>query len=52
MADSIRAETGGRMQIDVYPAGELGSDNVMLAMLQKNEMEVYMGGTSSGRSCR
>src|SRR2546430_11118307 len=48
MADNIRAETGGRMQIDVYPAGKLGSDNVMLAMLQKNEMEMYMGGNVFG----
>src|SRR5260370_4392311 len=48
MADNIRAETGGQMQIDVYPAGKLGSDNVMLAMLQKNEMELYMGGNVFG----
>jgi len=48
MADNIRAETAGRMQIDVYPAGQLGSDNVMLAMLQKNEMEMYMGGNVFG----
>lgn len=48
MADKVRAETGGRMQIEVYPAGQLGSDNVMLAMLQKNEMEMYMGGNVFG----
>ena len=48
MADNVRAETGGRMQIDVLPAGQLGSDNVMLAMLQKNEMEMYMGGNVFG----
>lgn len=48
MADNVRAETGGRMHIDVYPAGKLGSDNVMLAMLQKNEMEMYMGGNVFG----
>ena len=48
MADNIRAETGGRMQIDVHPAGKLGSDNVMLALLQKNEMEMYMGGNVFG----
>jgi len=48
MADNVRAETGGRMQIDVYPAGKLGSDNAMLAMLQKNEMELYMGGNVFG----
>jgi tripartite ATP-independent transporter DctP family solute receptor len=48
MAENVRLETGGRMQIDVYSAGKLGSDNVMLAMLQKNEMEMYMGGNVFG----
>jgi len=48
MADNIRTETAGRMQIDIYPAGQLGSDNVMLAMLQNNEMEMYMGGNVFG----
>jgi tripartite ATP-independent transporter DctP family solute receptor len=48
MADKVNAETAGRMQIDIYPAGQLGSDNVMLAMLQKNEMEMYMGGNVFG----
>jgi TRAP-type transport system periplasmic protein len=48
MADNIRGDTGGRMQIELYPAGKLGSDNVMLAMLQKNEMEMYMGGNVFG----
>jgi TRAP-type C4-dicarboxylate transport system substrate-binding protein len=48
MAESVRTETGGRLQIDVYAAGKLGSDNAMLAMLQKNEMEMYMGGNVFG----
>jgi TRAP-type transport system periplasmic protein len=48
MADKIAAETGGRMQIDIYAAGKLGSDNAMLAMLQKNEMEMYMAGNVLG----
>lgn len=48
MADHVSAETAGKMQIDIYPAGQLGSDNVMLAMLQKNEMEMYMGGNVFG----
>src|SRR5438067_605507 len=48
MAENIRADTGGRMQIDVFPAGKLGSDNAMLAMLQKNEMEMYLGGNVFG----
>src|SRR5215468_3299034 len=48
MADKVAADTGGRMQIEVHPAGKLGSDNAMLAMLQKNEMEMYMGGNVFG----
>jgi len=48
MADNVRADTAGGMQIDVYPAGQLGSDNVMLGMLQKNELELYMGGNVFG----
>jgi len=48
MADKVSAETAAQMQIDIYPAGQLGSDNVMLAMLQKNEMEMYMGGNVFG----
>jgi tripartite ATP-independent transporter DctP family solute receptor len=48
MAENVRAETNGRMQIDLYPAGKLGSDNVMLAMVQKNEMEMYLGGNVFG----
>ncbi len=48
MAEHVRAETGGRMQIDIYAEGKLGSDNVMLAMLQKNELELYMAGNVLG----
>ncbi len=48
MAENVRAETGGKMQIDIYAAGKLGSDNVMLGMLQKNEMEMYMAGNVLG----
>ena len=48
MADNVRKETGGAMQIDIFPAGELGSDNVMLEMLQKNRMELYMAGNVLG----
>jgi len=45
MAENVRAETGGRMQIDIYPEGKLGSDN---AMLQKNDLEMYMAGNVLG----
>jgi tripartite ATP-independent transporter DctP family solute receptor len=48
MVDAVRDETGGRMQIDMYPAGKLGSDNVMLKMLQSGEMELYMAGNVLG----
>ena len=48
MADKVRADTNGRMQIDVHGAGALGSDNAMLAMLQKNELEMYLGGNVFG----
>ena len=44
MADKVRVETNGRMLIEVHGAGTLGSDNAMLAMLQKNELEMYLGG--------
>ena len=48
MADKVRAESNGRMLIEVHGAGVLGSDNAMLAMLQKNEMEMYLGGNVFG----
>lgn len=48
MAEHVSTETGGRMQIDLYPEGKLGSDNTMLAMLQKNELELYMAGNVLG----
>ena len=48
MADNLGAETGGRLQIDIYAEGKLGSDNTMLAMLQKNELELYMAGNVLG----
>ena len=48
MADRIHAQTGGRMQIDIFAESKLGNDSVMLAMLQKNELEMYMGGNVFG----
>jgi tripartite ATP-independent transporter DctP family solute receptor len=48
MAERVQAETGGRMQIDVQGAGALGSDNQMLAMVQKGELEMYMAGNVWG----
>src|SRR5258708_15852408 len=48
MADGIHAETGGRMRIDLFAESKLGNDSAMLAMLQKNELEMYMGGNVFG----
>jgi tripartite ATP-independent transporter DctP family solute receptor len=48
MADKVKADSNGRMQIEVHGAGALGSDNAMLAMLQKNELEMYLGGNVFG----
>ena len=48
MAERVRADTNGRMQIEVLGAGKLGSDNQMLAMVQKGELELYMAGNVWG----
>src|SRR3954465_15627927 len=48
MAERVAADTGGRMRIDVQGAGALGSDNQMLAMVQKGELELYMAGNVWG----
>jgi tripartite ATP-independent transporter DctP family solute receptor len=48
MAGNVREESNGRMLIEVKGAGELGSDSAMLAMLQKNELEIYLGGNVFG----
>lgn len=48
MASSVAAESNGRMVIDVKGAGALGSDSAMLAMLQKGELELYLGGNVFG----
>lgn len=48
MAGRVRADSGGRLQIDVLGNGALGSDNAMLAALQKNELEMYIAGNVLG----
>lgn len=48
MADRVHADSSGRMQIDVFDNGALGSDNAMLAALQKNELEMYIAGNVFG----
>ena len=48
MAGRVRADTDGVMQIEVLGAGALGSDNQMLAMVQKGDLELYMAGNVWG----
>lgn len=48
MASNVAAESNGRMLIEVKGAGALGSDSAMLAMLQKGELEMYLGGNVFG----
>src|ERR1700691_6309650 len=40
MAGNIRADTKGRLAIDVHGAGDLGSHRVMLAMVQDGPLEM------------
>ncbi len=39
MADAIRAETRGRVEIQVYPSSQLGSDSEMLSQLRAGGIE-------------
>jgi tripartite ATP-independent transporter DctP family solute receptor len=48
MAERVHADTGGRMQIDLFPESKLGNDSAMIAMVQKGELEMYMGGNVFG----
>jgi TRAP-type transport system periplasmic protein len=48
MADRIRTETNGRLDIEVLGAGALGSDSKMLDMVQKGELELYNAGNVLG----
>lgn len=48
MAGKVRDESNGRLLIEVKGAGALGSDSAMLAMMQKNELEMYLGGNVFG----
>lgn len=49
MADGIDADTHSRMRIEIFPESKLGSDSVMLAMVQKGELEMYLGGNVFGQ---
>lgn len=48
MADRVRADTGGQMQIEIFPESRLGNDSAMIAMAQKGELELYLGGNVFG----
>src|SRR3954465_4972300 len=48
MADRVAAETKGAMQIEVHGASVLGSDNQMIEMVRKGELELYMAGNVWG----
>lgn len=40
-AEKIKAETSGRVQIDIFPNGELGSDTSMLSQLRSGAIEFF-----------
>src|SRR5262249_33493542 len=48
MAERVRADTDGAMQIEVIPESKLGNDSSMIAMAQKGELELYLGGNVFG----
>src|SRR6185312_14615980 len=41
MADAIRAETRGRVDIQIYPSNQLGSDTDMLSQLRSGGIEFF-----------
>ena len=41
MADAIRAETKGRVDIQIYPNNQLGADNDMLSQLRSGGIEFF-----------
>jgi tripartite ATP-independent transporter DctP family solute receptor len=40
-AEKIRAESNGRVQIDIFPGGQLGSDTSMLSQLRSGAIEFF-----------
>jgi TRAP-type transport system periplasmic protein len=40
-AEKIKTETDGRVQIDIFPSGELGSDTSMLSQLRAGAIEFF-----------
>ncbi len=48
MAEAIRKESDGKLQIDVYPNSTLGSDNAMLGAVREGELDFYLAGNNLG----
>jgi tripartite ATP-independent transporter DctP family solute receptor len=48
MAERVRADTGGRLNIEVFAESRLGSDSAMLDMVHKGGLELYLGGNVFG----
>jgi TRAP-type C4-dicarboxylate transport system substrate-binding protein len=48
MAERVKADSDGDMEIAVHAGGALGSDDAMLAMLQGDALEMYLGGNVFG----
>lgn len=48
MADGVAQDTQGAMAIEIFPESQLGSDSAMIAMVQKGELEMYLGGNVFG----
>jgi tripartite ATP-independent transporter DctP family solute receptor len=48
MAERVRADTGGRLNIEVFPESRLGSDSAMLDMVHHGGLELYLGGNVFG----
>ena len=48
MAGRVAADTGGALEIEVFPESKLGSDSAMIEMVRKGELELYLGGNVFG----
>ena len=48
MADRIAEDTRGAIAIEIFPESQLGNDSAMIAMVQKGELEMYLGGNVFG----
>ncbi len=48
MAAATLTESDGRLRIDVFGAGKLGSDNAMIGDVRAGRLELYMAGNNLG----